>query len=404
MPGFLHIRMAKCMVKWAYERCKSAPIHTHNHKILLLLVVLLLGFIPSAYAQNRGSVNGFVYDTETDVTLPGAHVYLANTTIGDITNPDGFFKIEDVQAGAYQIIVTIIGYKPLQQPIEILPGLATDLTLKLEKDVYSIGEITVTDNQPKGWKRELTRFERMFLGITSNRRGCEIENPFVMSFEKTNHVFTASASAPLTIINRSIGYEVTYHLSEFSADGNQFRFMGQPVFIELEPKNDKEARKWEKRRKEAYAGSFRHFLRSLAAGTSYEEGFRLYLLDTLYWQKPHTHLMDFFGESGAALNHDSLMKEHPLPHERSMVFSGYLHIFYLNEMMERDFYEWIAMPYNATKEPVRAVLRLIHLEANFNEIGYLNNAFNVARYGYWNWESGICNWLPFNYGLEPAAE
>ncbi len=378
-------------------------LHPRTCVFLLLTSCFLLLAASTAQAQSRGAVSGIIRDAETDESLPGAHVYLASTTIGDITDPNGFFNIQDVQAGAYQIIVTIIGYKPFQQTVEITAGGNTDLSLLLEKDVYQVGEITVTDNQPKSWKRDLTRFKRMFLGNTPNRRGCEIDNPYTINFSRPGNFFEASADQPIVILNKHLGYKVTYLLDEFSSGGNQFRFTGQPVFEELTPKNDKEAKRWEKRRLTTYRGSFQHFLRSVAQNRLEEEGFRVYLNETLFWQRPHTELMDYFAENNASASLDAFLKPHPVDHERVFEFVGYLHIFYLEEMMHRDFYDWIAMNYNASKEPVRAVLRLTHIDAVFNEIGFLNNAFDLARYGYWNWESGICNWLPFNYGLEPAG-
>lgn len=373
----------------------------HSKRRLVCLFLCLAGcFALPLAAQNLGSLSGIITDSETESSLPGAHVYLANTTIGDITDPNGFFNIEEAQAGTYKLIVTMIGYKPLQQTVEILPGAPTDLAaIALDRDVYQVGEITVTDEKPKNWGRDLNRFERRFLGITLYRRGCEIENPFVLSFTRPGNQFRATAAEPIVVINKALGYKVTYHLSEFSAGGNQFRFSGQPVFEELEPKNSREARRWTNRRADAYEGSVQHLLRALAAGTSYDEGFRFFLLDELHWKEPHHDLMRYFFEQTSEIQAESLLKPHPIPHERSLAFEGYLHVIYLNEMMDRDFYQWVAMPYNASKEPVRAVLRIIHQEANFNEIGFLNNAFDVARYGYWNWESGICNWLPFNYGL-----
>ena len=368
---------------------------------IFVLVLFFEGLAPtSLYAQNRGTISGIIYEDETDATLPGAHVFLANTTIGDITNPDGYFSIENIQAGSYQLIVTIIGFKTYQQPVKVLPGEVTSLTLKLSKDVYQVGEITVTDKQPKSWKRNLTRFKRMFLGNTPNRRGCDIENPYTLDFVKRGGYFEASSKAPLTVINKALGYKITYHLNEFSSGNNQFRFTGQPIFEELEPKNERELRRWSKRRAETFAGSFRHFLRSLASETAHEEGFSFYLDDSLYFQKPHNDLMVYFQEEEAEVPVDSFLVDHPLPHELALKFSGYLHIFYENEMMHRDYYESVNMGYNPTKEPIRAVIRLIHTDAIFNEIGFLNNAFDVGRFGYWNWESGICNWLPFNYGLE----
>ncbi len=385
---------------------RSAPSHTPSNKQTghILLALLFIWFVPGGLviAQNIGSVSGFVHDSETEETLPSAHVYLANTTIGDIADPNGFFNIEDVQAGNYLIIITMIGYKPLQQSVEILPGSNTDLSFELEKDIYKVGEITVTDSRPRSWRRELTRFKRMFLGNTPNRRGCELENPFVLSFEKTDGRFEASASMPIEIINKAIGYKLTYHLSTFSASGNEFRYTGYPTFEELEPKDEKEANKWRERREETYVGSFQHFLRSLAAGTVEEEGFQLYLYRYLRLQQPHRELMDFMEDERTKVTIDALLKDHPHEHERALQFPGYLHVFYMNEIMHRDFYESVTYHYKPTKEPVRAAIRLIHLEAVFNEIGFLNSSFDVARYGYWNWESGICNWLPFNYGLESS--
>ncbi|MFK7846764.1 MAG: carboxypeptidase-like regulatory domain-containing protein [Rhodothermales bacterium] len=384
--------------------CRGVRDYFRDVRIFSVLLFALCISYPivasSVQAQNRGAVSGIIYDAETETTLPGAHVYLANTTIGDITDANGFFHIKGVQAGSYQIIITTIGYKPYQQAIAITPDGNTDLTFKLQRDVYQVGEITVTDDKPRHWKRDLSRFKRMFLGITKNRRGCEIEDPFLLSFRTTDGRFTASTTAPLTIINRAMGYKITYHLNEFSAKGGEFRFTGQPVFELMPPKHKKEEKKWGRRRKEMFEGSFQHFLRSIAANTSYEDGFRLYLMDELNWKQPHTQLLDFYREAKAEIKQDVLLKEHPLPHERSMQFAGFLHVIYLEDMMERDFYEWVAMNYNASKEPMRAALRLMHTDANFNEIGFLNNAFDVARYGYWNWESGICNWLPFNYEME----
>lgn len=351
-----------------------------------------------AISQNLGTLSGSVKDENNEV-LPGAHVYIANTTIGDISNPDGSFIIRDVQAGSYQLVVTMIGYKAFQTRVHIQPNETTELEIKLDKDVYEVGEITVTDERPKNWRRDLVRFKRMFLGITDNRRGCDIENPYLMDFSRSNDRFLASAPSPVVVINKALGYKVTYLLEEFSAYGGEFRFAGEPLFEELEPKNDKEAKKWASKRKKAYTGSVQHFLRSLAAGSTEADGFELFLFDRPHWQSPHTRLINFLSKSGTPVDAEALLTDHDLPHERALAFDGYLHVFYDHEMMDRDFYEWVGMPYNASKEPVRAVLFIIDGKATFNEIGFFNNPFGAARLGYWNWESGICNWLPFDYGL-----
>ena len=371
-----------------------------------LFTVLLLACLPSiSFAQSLGSISGMVYDADDDTAIPGAHVYLANTTIGDISDPNGFFRIQDVQAGTYQLVITIIGYKPLQQAIEILPSEENDLVLKLEKDVYQVGEITVTDENPKQWKRDLRRFKRLFLGITSNRKGCEIENPYVLDFVKKDGHFTATASQPITVINKALGYEVTFLMQDFDAYDGQYRFIGDPFYTELEPSNEKEQKKWEKKREETFAGSLNHFLRSMAAGTFKEDGYTLFLYSVPTWKMPHNKLVAFLKSNGIGvrLQPEKVIKEDVVPYQRILNFDGYLHIFYEHKIMRRDYYEWVGMSYSPSKEPVRAVIRNIHTQTVFNEMGFLNNAYNVERHGYWSWDSGICNWLPFNYGLEEPA-
>ncbi|MEM8483894.1 MAG: carboxypeptidase-like regulatory domain-containing protein [Bacteroidota bacterium] len=368
---------------------------------------MLLVLSGSVYAQNTGSISGVVRDAETDVPIPGAHVFLANTTIGDITDANGYFSIQDVQAGSYQIIARIIGFQPARKTIRISTDTLKDTPFKLTKQIYEVGAITVTDNRPskpsRKRRRDLTRFKRMFLGTTPTRQGCEIENPHVIEFTRLSGFFEASSNQPIVITNKYLGYRISYLLDLFSTGQNLFRFKGEPFFVELPPRDDKEAERWKKRRTETYNGSFQHFLRSAAQGTLVKEGFDVYLTDSLYWKRPHKKLIDFFEGIEADVKPADYIKPHTLPHERELYFSGFLHVIYNEETMHRDFYDADLISYSASREPVRAVIRTTDGNAIFNEIGFLNNAFDIARYGYWNWESGICNWLPFNYGLEPAG-
>lgn len=370
----------------------------YRYFCILIFSALL---IPTAsIAQNMGTLNGSLVDAKTNEPLPGAHVYLAHTTIGSVTSPSGEFVLQDVQPGAYQLIVSIIGYKSYREPVYIKADESTDLTVKLDTDVYQIGEITVTGKKPQYWKRDLGRFKRMFLGITKYRSGCDIENPLTISFDKKEkNVFDASAQEPIVVISKSTGYKITYHLEMFEVTGDSFRFTGYPVFEELTPKNEKEEKKWKKNREKLYSGSFQHFLRSLAAGTSKEEGFSLYLTPNLHWEKPHQKFKDLMLQKGAKVSPSFITYDHGVSYERSLQFYGFLHIIYDHEVMDRDFYEWIALDYSASKERVRAAIQLSDNKAKFNELGFLNDPFSVVRLGYWNWESGLCNWLPFNYGL-----
>ena len=348
-------------------------------------------------AQLQTTIQGYVEEKETETTLPGAHVFLANTSIGDITDANGQFAIEEIPAGSYQLVVTMIGYKPYRQIVEPGKGETLTLSLNLEKDIYEVGQITVVEKQPKGWKRDLNSFKRIFLGRTPNRKGCELQNPHILNFKDEHGFFKATASVPIVIENRSLGYKVTYLLNHFSSGLGEYRYQGEPVFEQLEPKNAKEAKRWADRRARTYEGSFPHFLRALAQGTAHTEGFRTYLIDELLWTKSERDFLQFASKNASEVEPNTIVASGDAPHERRLRFSGYLHVRYEQQAMLPEFYNTVQLNYNPSKEAIRSALELLDINPVFNEIGFLNNSYDVGRFGYWGWEGGVCNLLPFDY-------
>lgn len=63
----------------------------------------------SIYAQN-GSVKGFVYDKKTGEPIIFGTVYIEGTTIGTATDINGYFAINKIPTGSYQIACTYLGY------------------------------------------------------------------------------------------------------------------------------------------------------------------------------------------------------------------------------------------------------------------------------------------------------
>ncbi|MBC9911749.1 TonB-dependent receptor [Chitinophaga varians] len=59
----------------------------------------------------KGVMKGRVVDFETSQPLPGATVQLAGTTYGVTTDEKGFYRLENVPAGAYDVVISYVGYK-----------------------------------------------------------------------------------------------------------------------------------------------------------------------------------------------------------------------------------------------------------------------------------------------------
>ena len=242
---------------------------------ILLVMVISVGFVPNAGGQ-FATLGGVVKDADSGEPLPGVNVFIDQTTIGAATDNEGAFTIETLLPGSYKLVVSMIGYKIATQQFEVLPSDSVLTTnFSLEPQVLGIGEIEVIDERRRGWKRQLKQFKRLFLGVSSNARRSEILNPYILDFSTERFAFSASATEPIQIENRALGYLITFLLTDFRMewDAGLLHMQGPYFFTPLEPASEDEMQKWEANRKKAYEGSFRHVLTSLVQRNYYIQGF-----------------------------------------------------------------------------------------------------------------------------------
>ena len=65
---------------------------------------------PSAARLGRGTLSGFVFDSETGDALPGAHVYLPDRRRGATTNEAGYFSFPSQRRVPQRVLVSYLGY------------------------------------------------------------------------------------------------------------------------------------------------------------------------------------------------------------------------------------------------------------------------------------------------------
>ncbi len=99
---------------------------------LLLLGFLLKGLCLFAQEPTQ-TIRGIVTDKETNAPLIGAEVVMLNSDpmVGDITDPDGRFKIEKIPVGRHMLQVNYLGYEPLTLP-NLLVTSGKEIVLNLE--------------------------------------------------------------------------------------------------------------------------------------------------------------------------------------------------------------------------------------------------------------------------------
>lgn len=241
--------------------------------LCLILVRSLLIFITPvrmcSYAEAQ-SLFGSVIDIGTGRPLPLVQVYLAGTTLGDVSDSLGMYKIENIPPGHYTLVASHIGYQPVQQPVRILQDL--EQTLFLQPRVIDLPEVQIEGLRDSEWRERLREFESAFLGAVGGEQ-CRLLNPHVLRLERRGDRLFAYSNQPLEIENTFLGYRVSVIIKSFEHYGDRTTYQVLPFFQPLKP--DKKSREafWQENRRRAYYGSYRHFFHALFSDALEAAGF-----------------------------------------------------------------------------------------------------------------------------------
>ena len=104
-------------------------------KIIYLIYFLTLQF--PLYSQ---SLSGTI---KSDIPIPFASISVKGQSIGTASNADGFFEINDIKVGSYELVFSAIGFNKLKKNISIQAGKNT-LDIILEPSSYDIEQVVVT--------------------------------------------------------------------------------------------------------------------------------------------------------------------------------------------------------------------------------------------------------------------
>ena len=244
---------------------------------LLILLFLTPFFV---FSQQKFQLTGSVTEKAASV-VPGANVFIEGTTMGTQADANGHYVLKNIPAGRHRLVASMVGYQPKMVFIDF-PGNTTVLNFNLEEDNKTLDEVRVVGSQDKLWEKQFREFEKGFLGESYNRKEVFITNKEVVDFTEMEDAFSAKASQPLQIINKSMGYKVTYFMDNFEKTNSLTSFKGLASFEKLVPEDAKQERKWKRNREEAYEGSLKHFLKALEDNRMEEEGFNAFLLKPEY--------------------------------------------------------------------------------------------------------------------------
>ena len=220
-------------------------------KRLLPLFICSCLFI---FAQNNGTLRGRVLDSQSLLPLEGATVIIEGTTLGVITDSEGYFTLNDVPPQTYNIVASFLGYANQTEFNVIVKSVGTaDLLFKLEEVSESLDEVVVAKSPFRnnketplstqslsaveietypGGNNDIAKVAQSLPGISPSiggfrndfiiRGGAPNETVYYLDgveIPNINHFSTqGSAGGPVGMLNVDFIREVTLSASAFGAE------------------------------------------------------------------------------------------------------------------------------------------------------------------------------------------
>jgi len=225
-------------------------------KLLLnrILVALALFGLPSIlFAQDKGVLEGRIFNSKNNQPLEFATIAIFGTNIGSISDLNGKFLFTGLKPGYVEVRATSVGYEAyVSEPILVTNANKVFIDIPMQESKIALEEITVkaspfrrNDDSPvslrridlveieknPGGNRDISKVLQSYPGVASTpafrndiivRGGGTSENRFYLDgveIPNINHFATQGASGgPVGIINVDFIREVNFYSGAFPAN------------------------------------------------------------------------------------------------------------------------------------------------------------------------------------------
>lgn len=143
------------------KQCRVSAFVRVARGFALAAVALAVGAF-TLHAQATGKVEGRVRD-QAGAPIANAQVFIVGTAFNALTNPQGYYFLNNVPAQTVSVRAAFIGYKSTQvDGVKVLAGQTITVDIQLEQTAVEIQEITVvSQTQPLVPRDEVTTKQRI---------------------------------------------------------------------------------------------------------------------------------------------------------------------------------------------------------------------------------------------------
>jgi iron complex outermembrane recepter protein len=124
-----------------------------NFTLLFLTLCLLPAF---GFAQGRGMIYGKVTESSDGQGVVTANVALQGTGYGSTTDSDGEFRITNVPAGDYELVVSLVGYGRESKSINLSPGQTLEVNFNISASATQLQEVEITGRKETTYQNDIS--------------------------------------------------------------------------------------------------------------------------------------------------------------------------------------------------------------------------------------------------------
>jgi hypothetical protein len=243
---------------------KKSSLSAFKTSLLLSILFFLMG-IGSSFAQTI-TIEGTVVEELSGEPIPGANVYFENTTTGASTDQDGFFSFKTYLSGKKTLIISFVGFHKASYSVDISENNPLrDLRFELRPKRIEMDDVVISVDNSE-WQENYEAFVEEFIGTNRLASETTILNRWVLDFVRSSSgELSATASEPLIVENRGLGYRIEVDMKDFlwKLNNDTGLMLLDLDFTELTAADSRERQQWTRNRERAFNGSLPHFLQSL---------------------------------------------------------------------------------------------------------------------------------------------
>ncbi|WP_136482409.1 carboxypeptidase-like regulatory domain-containing protein [Cognatitamlana onchidii] len=113
-------------------------------KNIVFTLLLVIAASSLSFSQNSGSISGTLLDLESNnAPLTFARVKIKETGAEVLSDENGVFRLNNLEAGAYTLIYSFVGYETKETEVKITSNKSTNITLHLAASTISLDDLVM---------------------------------------------------------------------------------------------------------------------------------------------------------------------------------------------------------------------------------------------------------------------